>query len=157
MYQVILPSDFVVGDIEVDENGPLPGQVLSGDAGPDNDDEENNDNGNDSTAGSVAPGGDGGGADGVTDAAALDVEPEDPAMGFEYEGEVNMKKPNAFMHHRGPLVNKESKRSTQYQSYSLQSMKTKDERGVLSIEQPEPKLGMCGRKENGTTHRRRLE
>lgn len=93
MYQVILPSDFVVGDIEVDENGPLPGQVLSGDAGPDNNDEDNdnNDNGNDITAGSVAPGGEGAGAGGVTDAAALDVEPEDPAMGFEYEGEVNTK------------------------------------------------------------------
>ncbi|CAN0471547.1 unnamed protein product, partial [Ectocarpus sp. 12 AP-2014] len=42
--EVILPSDFVVGDIEVDENGPLPGQVLSVDAGRDNDDEDNDNN-----------------------------------------------------------------------------------------------------------------
>ncbi|CAM9801362.1 unnamed protein product, partial [Scytosiphon promiscuus] len=37
--EVILPSDFVVGDIEVDGNGPLPGQVLPGD--DDDDDDEN--------------------------------------------------------------------------------------------------------------------
>ncbi|CAB1098944.1 unnamed protein product [Ectocarpus sp. CCAP 1310/34] len=99
--EVILPSDFVVGDIEVDENGPLPGQVLSGAAGPDKDDEENdkNDNGNDSTAGSVAPGGEGAGADGVMDAAALDVEPEDPAMGFEYEGEDAVGRARAVLWH----------------------------------------------------------
>ncbi|CAM9228266.1 unnamed protein product, partial [Laminaria digitata] len=34
--EMILPTDFVVGDIEVDEHGPLPGQTL-----PSDEDDEN--------------------------------------------------------------------------------------------------------------------
>ena len=116
--QVILPSDFVVGDLEVDEHGPLPGQALPGD-----DDEENEagqeegevvavdshsnkrssvqeiasaDGKPPGTAGGGSGGGGdavssntgGGGGGGSNEAGAQDVEPEDPAMGFEYDGEV---------------------------------------------------------------------
>lgn len=84
--QVILPSDFVVGDVEVDENGPLHGQVL------DNEDGDGNEDGDEigsAAADGGAPGG-GGSANGEAEAAAvaLDLEPEDPSMGFEYEGEA---------------------------------------------------------------------
>lgn len=119
--QVILPSDFVVGDIEVDEHGPLPGQALPSD--DDDDKEASQEEGEvvavDSqgnkrssvkeiasadgkppgTAGTAGGGGDdavasnigggvGGGGGGSNEAGAQEVEPEDPAMGFEYDGEV---------------------------------------------------------------------
>lgn len=103
--QVILPSDFVVGDIEVDENGPLPGQVVPGDADDDNGDDDGvaDENGNKSDdgdgnepndSGSAAGSGGGGGQEitGITASAAVDLEPEDEAMGFEYDGEVRKRK-----------------------------------------------------------------
>lgn len=82
-----------MGDVEVDENGPLPGQLVAGD---DNQNEDANDNDNDDDGanadGDASDGGGGGGGDGgdSIEGAVVppDVEPEDPAMGFEYEGEV---------------------------------------------------------------------
>lgn len=84
--QVILPSDFVVGDVEVDENGPLPGQLLA-------DDEENedaNDTGDDGAYadGDASAGGGDGGESADEAVVPPGLEPEDPAMGFEYEGEA---------------------------------------------------------------------
>lgn len=82
----------MVGDVEVNENGPLPGQALPDDEENDNDNGDGNDNG--STAGGGGPTSDiGGGCSGSIDEAAaaaapVDVEPDDPSMGFEYDGEV---------------------------------------------------------------------
>ena len=101
--QVILPTDFVVGDIEVDEHGPLPGQALPGDDGENENELGGANRETDATAsenrrssgqgvasaGAELPGaGDGGGGGGGGGSEVLDIEPEDPAMGFEYDGEV---------------------------------------------------------------------
>lgn len=107
--QVILPSDFVVGDIEVDEHGPLPGQTPrdDDDDGDDADDggggeteiereteqRDGEGEGREGVAGGTGdeyPAADGSN-DGETAAAAeaaVEVEPDDRAMGFEYDGEV---------------------------------------------------------------------
>lgn len=95
---MIMPSDFVVGDVEVDEHGSLPGQVL-----PDDDDQVNH-NGNANEIGDTGEpsasasglGGDADASDGgdggerVRDVAAIEVEADDPAIGFEYDGEVKI-------------------------------------------------------------------
>lgn len=84
----------MVGDIEVDENGPLPGQALADD-GDENDDANANANANGEDADGDASDGGGGGDGGESAGEAVvpsDLEPEDPAMGFEYEGEAREKK-----------------------------------------------------------------
>lgn len=100
---MILPTDFVVGDIEVDEHGPLPGKTLPGDDGENENELGGANRETDATAsenrrssgqgvasaGAELPGaGDGGGGGGGGGSEVLDIEPEDPAMGFEYDGEV---------------------------------------------------------------------
>lgn len=79
----------MVGDVEVDEHGPLTGQTV-----PDKDNDNDNDI-NDADETSFADGeslADAGGSDdgggGGDDAAMPDVDSDDPAMGFEYDGEV---------------------------------------------------------------------
>lgn len=101
--KVILPSDFVVGDIEVDEFGPLPGQTRP----EEDEDEARNEEENESdivtekaqVAGGESVTDDGRRAEGTSGAAegkeddsagaGADLE-QDPAMGFEYDGEVGI-------------------------------------------------------------------
>lgn len=78
-----------MGDIEVDENGPLLGQILA----DDDENEDANDNGDDDeNADGDASGGGGDGGESVEGAVVPpDLEPDDPATGFEYDGEAREK------------------------------------------------------------------
>lgn len=91
----------------MNENGPLPGQAL---ADGENDDDEKNedasDNGDDdgenadgeNTGGGSGGGEDGGGSSVEGEVVPLDLEPEaeDPATGFEYEGEARETKAASY-------------------------------------------------------------
>ena len=90
----------MVGDVEVDENGPLPGQALADDENENENDDANDDDDDDDgeyvgdEAAAGDSGGGGGGEDGGDSVAGavvppdLEPEAEDPATGFEYEGEA---------------------------------------------------------------------
>lgn len=100
--QVILPSDFVVGNIEVDEFGPIPGQERSADDKEDldaalieskDDTSKGEAAGRESATVNSADGDEDGGpaaARGKDDGSAIGTADlkDDPGMGFEYEGEV---------------------------------------------------------------------
>lgn len=111
MRKVILPTDFVVGDIAVDEFGPLMGTELPQDGADGEGEKHERENTTDEVNHQGSDGGDTANvtsaatpaesdpegttgvatADEENDAIGATVDPEDePAAGFEYEGEVGV-------------------------------------------------------------------